>query len=146
MLRRSKALVLAGVIAAAVAVPPAARAAAAVGPATVGVLPAVPDGAGHYDPAKMAACQVKPLFSTIEYRQTVLVYGVYKAPQGAVDVQMSCGVVRSGATYASVPEKLPGPVAALAGTANVPAGSVTACHDIRVTYLSGLVTHDDTCP
>jgi hypothetical protein len=94
----------------------------------------------------MAPCQVRPLFSVIEYQQTVAVTGVYKAPEGATDVQLTCGVVRNGATYAMLSEKIPGPVAVVAGTAVVPAGAVTACYEVRITYLTGGTVYNDYCP
>lgn len=96
--------------------------------------------------AAMGPCQVKPLFSVIEYNQVVAVTGVYNAPAGATDVELTCGVVRNGVTYAKLTDKLVGPAAALAGTATVPAGSVSSCQEIRVTYLGGATTYSDTCP
>lgn len=93
----------------------------------------------------MAACQVKPLFNVIEFQQTVLITGVYHAPAGAIDVQLTCGVVRYGSTYARTTDAMAGPVAALATTAVVPAGNVSACYEITVTYLDR-TTYSDNCP
>lgn len=124
MFRRSKTLALATIAAAAVVL--------------------VPTGAGAAD-FTMASCQVKPLVRVLDYRETVLIFGVYKAPADAVDVRLTCGVTRNGVTYARVTDALVGPVAALAGSATVPIGS-SACHEITVTYLDGSTTYDDTCP
>ncbi|HEX2195477.1 MAG TPA: hypothetical protein VHJ76_01015 [Actinomycetota bacterium] len=113
--------------------------------ATAAIAGAAPATAAGSDDL-MAACQVKPLFSVIEWQQTVLLYGVYAGPQGSTDVQLVCGIVRNGVTVAKHGEKIPGPVAALAATPTVPAGSIGACYEIRVTHLSGLTTNHDTCP
>ena len=124
MFRRSKSIVVAASAAAVVAL--------------------VPTGAGAADFA-MASCQVKPLIRVLDYRETVLIYGVYNAPAGAVDVQLTCGVTKNGATSARVTDPLVGPAAIVAGTATVPIGSFS-CHEITVTYLDGRVTNSDTCP
>ena len=124
MLRRSKTFVVAAIAAATVTL--------------------VPTGAGAADFA-MASCQVKPLFRVLDYRETVLIFGVYKAPADAVDVRLTCGVTHGGSTYARVTDPLVGPVATLAGQATVPIGS-SACHEMTVTYLDGRTTYSDTCP
>jgi hypothetical protein len=124
MLRRSKTFVVAAAAAAVVALLPA--------------------GAGAAD-AAMASCQVKPLVRVLDYRETVLILGVYNAPAGAVDVTLTCGVTRNGYTYARVTDLGTGPAAAVAGQATVPIGSF-ACHEITVRYLDGHTTYSDTCP
>lgn len=118
-------------------------AAAAVATAMV-TTAAVPAGAEVG--VAMANCQVKPLFSVIEYRQTVLIYGFYNAPAGAVDVKLTCGVTRNGVTYGTVTDSMVGPAAVVAGTGGAPVGTVGSCHEILVTYLDGSTTYSDTCP
>lgn len=122
MLRRTKGFALAAAAAATVAL--------------------IPGGAT----AAMATCQVKPLFSVVEYGQTVLIYGVYNAPKGAVDVELTCGVTRLGATHARATDRMVGPAAVVASSVSVPNGSVSSCHEITVTYLDGSTTYSDTCP
>lgn len=124
MFRRSKTFVLATIAASAAAL--------------------VPTGADAADFA-MASCQVKPVVRVLDYRETVLIYGVYNAPAGAVDVRLTCGVTRNGSTSARVTDSLVGPVAVVAGSATVPIGS-SGCHEITVTYLDGRTTYSDTCP
>jgi hypothetical protein len=121
MLRRSKRLILA-----------VAAASAAV------VIPSTPASA-------MAPCQAKVGFTAIEYRQTLAVTGVYTSA-GAIDVQLTCGIVRNGVTVARISESAPGPVAAVAGTANVSAGTFTVCHEIVATYLDKPPYVSDWCP
>jgi hypothetical protein len=79
-----------------------------------------------------------------EWHQTIQVTGVYAQPR-AVDVQLTCGVVRYGETVGRVTENAPGPVAVVSGSVRTLRGPVTFCHEIVVTYL----THYewiDTCP
>lgn len=103
--------------------------------------PAAPATASEF---KMGPCQVKPLFSVIEYQQTVAVYGQYTAA-GAIDVQLTCGIVRYGSTAKRVSEAVPGPVAAIATTTTVGAGPVSACYEVVVTYTDR-TEYLDTCP
>jgi hypothetical protein len=123
MLRISKRLTMAAVVAAAL----------------VTIVP------GPRPASAMAPCQARPLFSVIEYRQTVAVVGEY-APVGALDVQLTCGIVRNGVTVARLSESVPGPVAAIAGTADVPAGAFTVCYDAFVTFVDRPSTSTHTCP
>lgn len=104
-------------------------------------VPAAPATAAEL---KMGPCQVKPLFSVIEYQQTVAVYGQYTAA-GATDVRLTCGIVRYGSTAKRVSEAVPGPVAAIATTTTVGAGPVSACYEVLVTYVDH-TTFTSTCP
>jgi hypothetical protein len=100
------------------------------------ILPAAPATA-------MAPCQVRSI-STIQGGQTNVIAGAYTTA-GATDVSLTCGIVRNGLTVARFSEKIPGPVAAVAGTANV-GGFFTVCHELRVTYLDRAPTVSDYCP
>ena len=101
------------------------------------VLPAAPATA-------MAPCQVRSV-STIQGGQTNVIVGAYTT-SGALDVSLTCGITAFGVTYARVTEKVPGPVAAVAGTANW-GGHFSPCHEIRVTYVDGRPDYvSDTCP
>jgi hypothetical protein len=93
----------------------------------------------------MAPCQGRSLFSTLEYRQTVAVTGVYTVA-GATDVQLTCGLVRNGVTVARVSENAPGPVAVVAGAPSISNGSFSVCHEAYVTYLDKAPYTTDTCP
>ena len=95
----------------------------------------------------MAACQVKPLGTHSEFGQLVAVFGFYNAPAGAIDVELTCGIVRQGVTAARVTDPLTGPVAALAAVRGVGGGSVSSCYEVVVTYADGsVVDYVDTCP
>ena len=122
MIRRSKALIA------------AALAAAALVP--VGATPA------H----AMAVCQARVLGAHSEWGQLVLIAGVYKGPADAVEIQLTCGVVRNGGTVARSSDRLTGPVAALADVQNVYGWGLTPCHEIKITHLNGTVSFNDTCP
>lgn len=105
-----------------------------VGLATV--LPAAPATA-------MAPCQVRSI-ATIQGGQLNVIAGAYTTA-GAVDVSLTCGIVRNGVTVARFSENIPGPVAAVAGTSNA-GGIFTVCHELRVTYLDRPPTVSDYCP
>ena len=101
------------------------------------ILPAAPATA-------MAPCQVKSI-STIQGAQENAIAGAYTTA-GALDVSLTCGITAHGVTYARFNEKVPGPVAAVAGTANW-GGNFTPCHEIYVTYVDGRPDYvSDTCP
>ena len=122
MMRRSRSLIAAAIAAAAL----------------------VPVGAS---PAHaMAVCQAKVLGQHSEWGQLVLIAGVYKGPADAVDVDLTCGVVRNGGTVARAGEDLPGPVAAVADVQDVYGWGLTPCHEIKITHLNGTVSFNDTCP
>jgi hypothetical protein len=109
---------------------------------------AVPAGAGAPAGAatsrKMGPCQVRSLFSTLQFSQVVAIAGQH-APPGALDVELTCAVVRGGITYGRTSESAPGPVAVVGDVKAVPLGSLTVCQEIVVTYADR-VTSSDTCP
>ena len=114
-------------------------------------LMAVPAPAGAApDGAALGPCRVVPTDTGTSIEpgwQYVAIAGVYTAPVGATGAELSCKAVVNGQIYASVPDKVPGPFALLAGTGKVPAnGLVTSCYTLRVTYLVGSSTTTDTCP
>ena len=111
-------------------------AAAVMAAAFAALLPAAPATA-------MAPCQARAI-STFQGGQTVAVAGVYTTA-GATSVSLTCGLVRNGVTFARFSEKAPGPVAAVAGTANT-GGFFTVCHEIYVTYLDREPYVSDYCP
>lgn len=92
----------------------------------------------------MSPCQGRSVVSTLEYRQTIAVAGVYTAA-GATDVRLTCGIVRNGITVGRVSETLPGPVAAVAGTVTTGYGSFSTCYELYVTYPDRSVSYD-YCP
>ena len=128
MFARSKRLVLAGAL--------AAVAAAAV--------PAVPAAAFDAGSVAVAPCRGDVAMRIEEWYQTVVLTGAHTAA-GAIDVQLTCGVVRYGETVARVTENLSGPVAVVQGSVRVLGGPISICHELRVTYLDR-VTYSDTCP
>ena len=79
-----------------------------------------------------------------EWHQTILVTGLY-APARAIDVQLTCGVVRYGETVGRVSEDVPGPIAVVHDSVRVHAGPVSFCHEAVVTYLDR-TDYVDTCP
>ena len=123
MLARYKRLIVAGVAAASLATIVPAQASVAVAP-----------------------CQGRPTVSFLEWHQSILVTGQYwTTGNGAIEVRLTCGVVRQGVTVARVTDKTTGPAAALAEHVSVLAGAFNMCHDIDIVYL----THTDyirTCP
>src|SRR5688572_13531807 len=80
----------------------------------------------------MAACQAKPLFGIMEWHQEVLVTGVHSAPAGAIDVDLTCGIVRQGVVVWSNTETVPGPGAAMAERATVLAGTISPCYEVVI--------------
>ncbi|HEX2195478.1 MAG TPA: hypothetical protein VHJ76_01020 [Actinomycetota bacterium] len=99
--------------------------------------------------AALGPCRAVPTeigLATHPGRQLVAIAGAYTAPAGATGAELTCSAVVGGLVYASVPDKVPGPVAVLAGTGWVPYGNVTTCYTLRVTYLTGSSTTTDTCP
>lgn len=115
MLRRSRSLVAAVAVAAALVTPT---------PASAGV-----------DPAAVASCRGDVgIIGVQEWHQTVVVTGAYTSP-GAVDVQLTCGIVRYGETVATVTESAPGPVAVVHGTRTVFAGPISFCYQTTTTHV-----------
>lgn len=92
----------------------------------------------------MAVCQAKPI-GTFQGGTTIAVAGAYTTA-GATSVSLTCGVVYNGFTVARFSEKIPGPVAAVAGETSQGGGTVSSCHEIYVTYADRPPTSSDTCP
>lgn len=99
--------------------------------------------------AEVAAgpCQVKSLVTGLqEWYQEALVTGE-SAPRGAIDVELTCGVVRYGEVVAWVDEQHPGPVAVLADVVSVHASpTISSCHVLTVWYVDGGYSYTNTCP
>lgn len=112
-------------------------AAAALAAAAV---PAFPGSASAASP-----CRVVPVPLQTKDSQPVLVAGAYTTA-GAIDVILTCGVVRDGETAALVTDGLTGPVAALEDDVRVSPGTITSCYELRVVYLNRPATVSDTCP
>ena len=112
-------------------------AAAATAAALATILPAAPATA-------MATCQVRSL-ANLQTGQTNIIHGTYTTA-GALDISMTCGIVRNGVTVRRFSEKVPGPVAVVADT-STDWGFFTPCHEISVTYVDGREPYvTDTCP
>lgn len=94
--------------------------------------------------AALSPCAGRSLFGISEWHQTVALAGAYTSA-GAIDVDLTCGVVRQGETVARVSEDAPGPVAAVAGIVEVHAGTIGYCYELRVTYVDR-TTYSDNCP
>jgi hypothetical protein len=90
-------------------------------------------------------CQVRASGVGTGFTQTYLVTGEH-APAGAIDVQLTCGVVKNGFTVARFTDDLSGPVALVAGTVNLSSGQVYACYESRVHYADGRSSYYDGCP
>ena len=105
---------------------------------------AVPASAADTTVAAASICRGDVGLAYEEWHQTIIVTGAY-APARAIDVQLTCGVVRYGETVARVTETRPGPVAVVHGSARVVAGPVSFCYEAVVTYLDR-TEYLDTCP
>ena len=92
----------------------------------------------------MAVCTARPI-GTFQGGTTIAVTGAYTAA-GATSVSLTCGVVYNGFTVARFSEKIPGPVAAVAGETSQGGGSVASCYELYVTYADRPPTSSDTCP
>ena len=92
----------------------------------------------------MAPCQAKDVVKLQEWSHTVAVTGQYTTP-GAVDVQLTCGIVQNGVTVTRISESVPGPVAAIATTTSVSGQYYSVCYELSVTYIDNS-TYTDTCP
>ncbi|HEV2757122.1 MAG TPA: hypothetical protein VG318_15250 [Actinomycetota bacterium] len=90
-------------------------------------------------------CQARYTGIGTGFTETVLVTGEY-APVGAIDVVLTCGVVKNGSTVARFTDGLTGPAALVAGTVNLTAGTISACYESTVYYPDGNVTLYDGCP
>lgn len=93
----------------------------------------------------LGPCQATQTGIGTGFTQTVLVTGAH-APAGANDVELTCGVVKNGFTVARFTDVLTGPVAAVAGTVNLTAGTTYACYEATVYYVDGRISHYDGCP
>lgn len=122
MFTRTKGLVAAAALTAAVVVPAFARPAAAASP-----------------------CRATLLGGPIQNSQPVLIAGAYTTST-AVDVVLTCGAVSNGATVARMTDRMNGPVAEVHGIAHLSPGSITSCFELLVYYRSGPPTNYDTCP
>ena len=89
-------------------------------------------------------CQAKDVVKLQEWSHTVAVTGQYTTA-GAVDVQLTCGIVQNGATVTRISESVPGPVAAIATTTSVSGQYYSVCYELSVTYIDNS-TYTDTCP
>lgn len=125
MLRRSRALVVSALAAATLAT-------------------ALPVSAAEISSVAINPCRGDVGVVWEEWHQTILVTGVY-APAGAVDVALTCGVVRSGVTVGTVSETLPGPVGVVQGSIRTLRGAITICYEARVTYVDRTEYHGG-CP
>ena len=106
-------------------------------------LTAVPTSAG----AALGPCRTVPTEIGLTGRQIVAIAGAYTAPAGATGAELMCGVVVDGRIFASASDDVPGPVAVLAGTGQIPTNaSYLTCYTLRVTYLTQSSTTTNTCP
>lgn len=104
---------------------------------------AVPLTAGSA--AAASPCRAVPVGEPVKDSQPVFVAGAYTTA-GAIDVVLTCGVVRDGITERRLTDTMTGPVAAIEGVVSVPPGSITSCYEIRVVYLNRPSTYSDNCP
>ena len=123
MFRRSKHLIVAGLLAA--------------GATTL--IPAVPVHA-----AAAAPCQAKDLYKIEEWAHQALVTGTYQAA-GAIDVDLTCGIVQNGQTVTRVNgTSLPG-AAVVAANTRIQGQYYSVCYEAVVTRIDD-VDYFDTCP
>ena len=129
MLRRSKSLFLAVAAASAIAVI------------------AAPSQAAEVTDSALGPCVARPTGIIIaDWRESVVVAGAYQAASsGAINVELTCGVVRNGVTVARVRETAPGPVAVVSDVVDVLVGTYSPCYEVSVTYIDHY-TYGDTCP
>lgn len=92
----------------------------------------------------IAPCQTRDVIKLHDWSHTVAVTGEYTAP-GAIDVQLTCGIVQNGATVTRVSESAPGPVAVIAKTISVSGQYYSVCYELDVAYIDH-TTRTDTCP
>lgn len=118
----------------------------AVAAAAAAIAGAVPVTAGASAEVAVGPCQARSLVQGVkEWYQEVLVTGEAHVA-GAIDVALTCGVVRYGETVDRVSEQRPGPVAVLADVVSVHASSsISSCYTLRVTYIDHS-TYKNTCP
>ena len=91
-----------------------------------------------------APCQARDLFKVQDWSHTASLTGHYAAP-GALDVQLTCGIVQNGQTVTRVTESAPGPVAVIATTVNIAGQYYSVCYEAVVTYVERTTTTGN-CP
>jgi hypothetical protein len=114
----------------------------AIGAAAASLAVAAPATAAEV--AAAGPCVVRSIAGIQEWYQEVAVVGA-SAPAGAIDVRLTCGIVRYGETVWTGTDPLSGPVAALATTASVHAGPIGSCYILSVSYIDRY-TYTNTCP
>lgn len=119
-----------------------ALAVAAVAAATLAA--AVPASAWDGTVTAAGPCRADVAMRIEEWYQTVFVAGTFTAA-GAIDVDLTCGIVRYGETVARISETVPGPVGVVAGSERVLGGPISACYEARIDYVDR-VEYRDTCP
>ncbi|MDQ3953052.1 MAG: hypothetical protein M3279_08835 [Actinomycetota bacterium] len=105
---------------------------------------AVPAQAVDLDVAA-APCQSVMSTKFTEYHETHYVTGTATV-KGAIDVRLTCGLVRWGETVATISEDTPGPVAVVAGAVTIMGALHDMCHVIEAWYPDGRYSVSDTCP
>ena len=123
MLRRSKHLIVAGLLAA--------------GATTL--IPAAPVQA-----SAAAVCQAKDLYKIEEWAHQALVTGTYQAA-GAIDVDLTCGIVQNGTTVTRVNGTSLGSAAVVAANTRIQGQYYSVCYEAVVTRIDD-VDYFDTCP
>jgi hypothetical protein len=110
------------------------------------VVAAVPAGAVEVKP-DVAAAPCQSAFSTkiTEYHETHYMVGAATV-KGAIEVRLTCGLVRWGATVATVTDDTTGPVAALAEAKTIMGQLHGICYVIEAWYPDGSYSVNDTCP
>ena len=124
MFRRSK-LIVAGLIAA----------------GSTTLIPAAPVQASS---VAAAPCQAKDLYKIEEWAHQALVTGTYQAV-GAIDVDLTCGIVQNGVTVTRVyGTSLPG-AAVVAQNTRIQGQYYSVCYEVAVTRIDDY-DYIDTCP
>ncbi|HEX2057576.1 MAG TPA: hypothetical protein VHI71_04325 [Actinomycetota bacterium] len=110
--------------------------------ATIGA--AVP---AHAVDLAVEAAPCQSAFSTkfTEYHETHYMTGTATV-KGAIDVRLTCGLVRWGETVATISEDRPGPVAVVAGAVTIMGALHDVCYVIEAWYPDGRYSVNDTCP
>jgi hypothetical protein len=123
MFRRSKHLIVAGLLAA-------------------GATTLIPAAPVHANAA--APCQAKDLYKIEEWAHQALVTGTYQAV-GAIDVDLTCGIVQNGQTVTRVPGTSLGSAAVVAQNTRIQGQYYSVCYEVVVTRIDD-VDYIDTCP
>lgn len=87
------------------------------------------------------------VFSTrlTEYYETHHVAGAATV-KGAIDVRLTCGLVRWGETVATISEDAPGPAAVVADSVTIMGGLHDVCYVVEAWDADGAYSVDDRCP